>query len=710
MVLNNETKEIIHTDGPWHDLLGWSPSHMDQLKTRMHEDDQHHISRMTRLDTRNTYTRVERERGGYVWLQWHSKVDEDYTCLAATEQTDMYTSLNSLRETENRYKQMVQYAGHFWMMHDEQGRIVQGNQAILESLGYTAQEFEQMHVYDIDMTVQQQSLTGIWNRMPPNHTITINGRHRRKDGTTYPVEMKLRKFTQNSQTLVSAVGRDISKDELVASHLSSLNAQLKHSRDRAVRDKALQNDFIAAIAQSMSTPLSAIMGYAQMVREDVSHEPLLVHHLNQILVSADQMGILFDDLFELSSLQANTIEFELMRVRAKDLIQECQDVFGPQAKHKGLEFNVQVKDELEVEVDVNKIRQALSCLISNALTYTSAGHINVEVKQHTPHHVLFVVEDTGEGFTQEQRARVFEPFHPTNQAKLQERGNGLSLGICKLIFTRMGGDLTLTSQPGEGSRFEGLLPVKLKQMVNLTSIEGINILVVSQDDRLIEKNRHMLLGVDAHIIEAPDYYSALERARTLTPQLILIHLDGDSKDANKLMRQLLIDPNTAHIPVIIRGVEEEQEALRRSGALIQLPNEVPEHTVLHRIQSCMATSNGHILVTSPLASTREIILRSLAPLDWQEQGVSTLEHLNVVLAPLTLPCIVIVDAALFDEDAQALSTMMQAHPKAHYIVLSDHHSAIPPEGGHVVMTQGMYTLGQLIRTISRMMFEFALDA
>ena len=687
--------------------MGWVPETLEQLSERMHEEDRRHLARIKRMDTQNTYTRVERQRGGYVWLQWHSMVGDEYTCLLATEQTDMYASMDTLRQTEERYKQMVQYAGHLWLIHDEQGKIIQGNQAILEALGYTAQEFESMHVYDVEMTVQQQSLTGIWSRMPLNHTVTVNGRHRRKDGTTYPVEMKLRKFTQGSRMLVSAVGRDVSKEELVTSHMGALNAQLKHARDRAMREKALQNEFISAIAQSLSTPLSAIMGYAQMVREDVSHEPLLVHHLNQILVSADQMGTLFDDLFELSSLQANTVEFELMRVRAKDLVQECLDVFGPQAKHKGLEFRVEVDDALEVEVDVPKIRQALSCMLSNALTYTDQGHVHLKIEQANPYQVSFVVEDTGRGFTKDQQARVFDPFHPTHQAKAQDRGTGLSLGICKLIFARMGGDLTLESQPQEGSRFEGVLPLNLRDAISVPPVEGATLLVISQDHALLETNRRILAQMNAHVLDAPDHYSALERARTIVPDLILIHLDDDAQEASQLMRKLLADPNTAHIPVVVRGVERPQEALRQSGALIQIPQNVPEQLIIHRLQQCLATTTGHIVVASPMASTREIFERSLSPLNWSKQGVASHEALASELAKTQGACIALVDMDLFEGEPAVLTKIIQAHPDVHCVILSNQDDTEAPDvpEPHVVMTKGTYTLGQLIRTVSRVMFE-----
>lgn len=243
-------------------------------------------------------------------------------------------------------------------------------------------------------------------------------------------------------------------------------AALREAQRSAAASRA-KGDFLAHMSHELRTPLNVILGFAQVMGHDQSLHLEHRNHLKIINRSGQHLLGLINDVLEMSKIEAGRIQLHETRFDLHYLLQDLDDMVRAKAQAKGLQLIIQTADDLpqHIAADEGKLRQILLNLVGNAIKFTEAGSVTVRV--HPLHSrsvtLAFEVEDTGIGIAAEALEQLFQPFTQVNAKDHSEAGTGLGLAISRRFVRLMGGDITVQSTPGQGSRFKFNIQVALAE-------------------------------------------------------------------------------------------------------------------------------------------------------------------------------------------------------------------------------------------------------
>ncbi len=252
---------------------------------------------------------------------------------------------------------------------------------------------------------------------------------------------------------------------------ASLVAMLSNSLERlvtSVRDAARRaseadrstNQFLDAVSTGLRTPLNAILGYAELLVEDHQHQPQLREDLVRIVRAGRHLLRLVDDLLDMAAIVADQLALETEVVELSEVVAAVLEKVRPLAESRGnaLEFAHDPRVET-VLADPERLRQILTNLLANAAKFTDHGRLVVRVTRPDDGPVVIAVEDTGIGILADDVRKLFEPFRQVHRRSPGEYGGtGIGLAISRRLARKMGGDITVRSELGEGSVFSLLLP------------------------------------------------------------------------------------------------------------------------------------------------------------------------------------------------------------------------------------------------------------
>lgn len=219
-----------------------------------------------------------------------------------------------------------------------------------------------------------------------------------------------------------------------------------------------QRQFVINVSHELKTPLTAIAGHTQALREGVAGDPQAVaSSLKVIAAETRRLSRLIEDLLNLAKFDARQFELRYDVVSVADIINEVADGFAREASKRGVELTTADSTAFKINIDPDRLRQILSNLIHNALSYTPAGGKVTITSRKSSDHVEIEVSDTGCGIDPEDLPHIFDRFYHTRQVG-KDAGLGLGLSISRELAQAMGGDIVASSEPGQGSCFVVILP------------------------------------------------------------------------------------------------------------------------------------------------------------------------------------------------------------------------------------------------------------
>ena len=311
---------------------------------------------------------------------------------------------------------------------------------------------------------------------------------------------------------------------------------LQQAKDLAEAANQAKSRYVTGISHELRTPLNSIFGYAQLLERDNSIPP---HRRNAILImrrSAQHLAGLIEGLLDISKIEAGRLQLNREEVRTKEFLAQLLDMFRMQADARGIEFRYDVSPTLPdvVNTDEKRLRQICINLLSNAIKFTERGYVSLRVTYRNQI-AEFEIEDTGVGIPSEDIKRVFEPFARGHAPVVAATpGTGLGLTITSLLTDIMGGELTLTSTPGVGTRVRVRLmlasvhrpravPAKLERIVGYTGPRR-TVLVADDDPTHLALIEDILRPLDFILFTAPDGHACLAMAAEVSPDLALLDI------------------------------------------------------------------------------------------------------------------------------------------------------------------------------------------
>ncbi len=241
-----------------------------------------------------------------------------------------------------------------------------------------------------------------------------------------------------------------------ADEIGHLTERFAEMTEKLAESQRRERNFLMVVSHELRTPLTAIRGHVEALLEGVAQdEETREASLRVIGAETDRLARLVGDVLDLARMEAHQFTLEEEEVELRRLLEQAYESFGEEARRRGIEYECSLDADPVLETDGDRVLQIVSNLLDNAFAWTPDGG-RIDLGLTTSNGTIAVsVADSGPGIGPEERERIFRPFWSRADA-----GTGLGLPIALELAHALGGELTLESQAGKGSRFELRLPAK----------------------------------------------------------------------------------------------------------------------------------------------------------------------------------------------------------------------------------------------------------
>ena len=334
----------------------------------------------------------------------------------------------------------------------------------------------------------------------------------------------------------------------------ALYAELDERGAQLREANAAKSRFLASVSHELRSPLNSILALTRLIREPDS-DPLSgeqAHQIHLMATSATELLGLVNDLLDLAKAESNELQPRREAVSIAALFADLRATLAPMA-HKGVDLLITVADGLPpVHTDPTLLGQLVRNLVANALRFTAQGQVRVEVDLRGD--VLSViVSDTGIGIAPGDYDRIFEEFVQI-PGPMQTRGKSTGLGLpySRRVAETLGGSLTVTSQPGQGSTFTATVSVAAaSEEQPAEALRLGTVLIVDDEATFRGVLRAMLSGVSTRILETDNASAAIDLLRQTRPDLVVLDLRMPAGGGELILSAAQDDAELSRIPMLV---------------------------------------------------------------------------------------------------------------------------------------------------------------
>jgi PAS domain S-box-containing protein len=475
----------------------------------------------------------------------------------------------ALKEREELLNNITSSAHDGIIVLDNGGNVIFWNRSAEKIFGYTVEEITGKNFHDIIVPAEyhEAHAKGFSKFKKTGKGAAIGKslelKALNKKGQMFPVELSLSAIKIKDQYHSVGIIRDITQRK-------EFEEKLQEARSIAELANQAKSEFLANMSHEIRTPMNAILGFAEILEEQLGDNPQNLDYVKGIRNSGKGLLGLINDILDLSKIEAGKLDINYEPIHPYSIIEEIRQIFLMKTNEKKLDFSINVDPKLPRSLifDETRLRQVLFNLIGNAVKFTSEGGITVNVISENSNeegsHVNLSIEvtDTGIGIPESEQQIIFEPFRQKEgQNTRKYGGTGLGLTITARLVKIMGGTISITSVPDQGSTFTVHLPgiqvavqseSKANQDEENLNISFQNPLVLLIED--IESNRKVIKGYlsayNITIIEAEDGSVGIEKTREYEPDLILMDMQMPVLDGYEATKLIKSEKKFKNIPIV----------------------------------------------------------------------------------------------------------------------------------------------------------------
>lgn len=628
-LLSTETNKHIDVNDKWTEITGYSreeaigaaPSDLNLWWDLQERDRVLDIlkSEGRVLNVEATFvTKSGRKITGLVSSECIEFSGKVFAIYAIKDISDRKIIEENIKESEKKYRDLVESANCIILRWDTQGNICFLNDYGLKFFGYEIEEI--LGSYVLDTIVSAQSVTGEDLRQmideicrsPEKYQLNEN-ENICKDGRRVWVTWSNKPIYNDDGQLIEilSVGTDITDRKRTEKELQAA----KEIADTANRAKS---EFLANMSHELRTPLNGILGYAQILKR--SYDPDK-HQLGLEIIqrSGEHLLTLLNDILDLSKIEAKKLELNPSEFELPKLLQSITDMFQLQVREKDVELIYQPLTDIPTTMygDEKRLRQVLLNLLGNAVKFTDRGKVFLRInarpcepsslnsdRENTlskNYKIRFEIADTGVGIAPDKLEDIFLPFQQVGDRARHYSGTGLGLPICQKIVEMMGGKLQVESTVNQGSNFR--FEIELAEVPNLNTNKAVNnrtitgyfgdrrkVLIV--DDKT--ENRmvlcDLLTPLGFIVAEAINGYDCLNQAQLFEPDLILLDMvmpQLDGNETTKRLRQLPMFQKTAIVMVSASAFNQDRDLSLEVGCNAFITKPVQPDSLFHTMRSLL---------------------------------------------------------------------------------------------------------------------------
>ena len=436
---------------------------------------------------------------------------------------------------------------------------------------------------------------------------------------------------------------------------------LAAAKSAAEEANVAKSTFIANMSHELRTPLSAIIGYSEMLQEEMldgAEARGLAADMKKIEGNARHLLGLINDVLDLSKVESGKMEVYAEEFDVEAAVREVAETVATLVGKKGNSLEVDLGPDLGVmHSDLTKVRQMLLNLLGNAAKFTEGGVITLSVSRTEDGHVAFRVSDTGIGMTPNQLEKLFQRFQQADSSTTRRfGGTGLGLSLTKAFADILGGSVAVESRDRQGSSFTVRVPstyapareshdAHADEAVSASEIDDDLVLVIDDDPSQRALMTRFLQKEGFHVRTAIDGEEGLQLARDLRPRAILLDVMMPGLDGWSVLSTLKADPDLVDIPVVMVTFLDQRGLAASLGAA----DYVLKPVRWDRFKSVMdrfRPPEGTALVIDDDADTRDQLRTFLLKDGWgvveAENGQIGLERVvasrpKMILLDLTMP-------------------------------------------------------------------------
>ncbi len=399
--------------------------------------------------------------------------------------------------------------------------------------------------------------------------------------------------------------------------ISERNLEIQAKADQLAQTTRYKSEFLANMSHELRTPLNSILLLSRLMSENpdknLTNDQL--EYARVIQTSGHGLLSLIDEILDLSKIEAGKMKLEYLDVSLNEILQNMSSMFNPLAKEKKIEFRTELAANAPEKIETDKLRleQVIRNLVSNAIKFTATGYVLLKIERSRGgNEVCFIVKDTGIGIPKEKQSIVFEAFQQADgSTRRKYGGTGLGLSISRELVKLLGGEITLTSEPDQGSEFVLRIPTRKEGATDKDIVDDLRIPLMPEGPAVatrenpsgdkkyisttipesIADDRASIVRGDKTILIVEDDTSfakalldftrkkgykgvasvrgdeAVELAKQFLPVGILLDIQLPVRSGWDVMEELKSTPETRHIPVHMMSSHEMKSESLTKGAV-----------------------------------------------------------------------------------------------------------------------------------------------